>query len=67
MTTGGLYASFNSTNEVYDSWQTLMKLLKEENGYEVDKNRLCLEEHIPSGMTDGDEFYLTLLEPIVIK
>jgi DNA-binding transcriptional MerR regulator/DNA gyrase inhibitor GyrI len=28
---GGLYASLNSTNEVYDSWQLLMGLLKESN------------------------------------
>ncbi len=62
---GGLYAAFNSTNEVYDSWQTLMKLLKECEGYQVDDSRPCLEEHIISGESNGNEFYLTLLEPIV--
>lgn len=64
--TGGLYASLNSTNEVYDSWQTLMRLLKENNEYEVDKSRLCLEEHISSGEPrgQGNDFYLTLLEPV---
>lgn len=63
---GGLYASFNSTNEVYDSWQTLMKLLKECGEYEVDKSRPCLEEHIPSGewKKQGYDFYLNLLEPV---
>jgi DNA-binding transcriptional MerR regulator len=63
---GGLYASFNSTNEVYDSWQTLMRLLKECEEYEVDKNRPCLEEHILSGelKEQGNDFYLTLLEPV---
>ncbi len=65
---GGLYAAYNSTNEVYNSWQTLIRLLKESEEYEVDKSRLCLEEHIPSGDKEGNEtignFYLTLLEPV---
>lgn len=63
---GGLYASFNSTNEVYDSWQMLMRLLKECKDYEVDKNRHCLEEHIRSGewKEQDNDFYLTLLEPV---
>jgi len=67
--TGGLYASLNSTNEVYDSWQTLMLLLKENNAYVVDESRLCLEEHIPSGEDrgEGNDFYLNLLEPITKK
>ncbi|WP_346931202.1 MerR family transcriptional regulator [Clostridium sp.] len=66
---GGLYASLNSTNEVYDSWQTLMRLLKENNAYVVDESRLCLEEHIPSGedKCEGNDFYLNLLEPITKK
>ncbi|WP_346936776.1 effector binding domain-containing protein, partial [Clostridium sp.] len=66
---GGLYASLNSTNEVYDSWQTLMRLLKENNSYVVDESRLCLEEHIPSGEDkgQGNDFYLNLLEPITKK
>lgn len=61
----GLYASVNSTNEVYDSWQTLMKLLKN-NDYEVDESRTCLEEHIRSGedRNNGYDFYLNLLQPI---
>ncbi|WP_346938666.1 MerR family transcriptional regulator [uncultured Clostridium sp.] len=66
---GGLYASLNSTNEVYDSWQTLMRLLRENNLYVVDESRLCLEEHIPSGEDkgEGNDFYLNLLEPITKK
>jgi len=66
---GGLYASLNSTNEVYDSWQTLMRLLKEHDEYDVDKNRPCLEEHIASGEPKGsdNDFYLTLLEPVFRK
>lgn len=63
---GGLYASYNSTNEVYDSWQTLMRLLIECEEYETDKNRPCLEEHIPGGEWKDyvNDFYLNLLEPI---
>lgn len=62
---GGLYAALNSTNEVYDSWQTLTKLLKENTSYAVDTSRHCLEEHIANG--DGSGYYLTLLEPICLK
>ncbi|HYF84592.1 MAG TPA: MerR family transcriptional regulator [Clostridia bacterium] len=63
---GGLYASLNSINEVYDSWQMLMRLLKDSNEYEVDENRPCLEEHIKSGEPkgEGNDFYLNLLEPV---
>ncbi|MBU3187274.1 MerR family transcriptional regulator [Clostridium estertheticum] len=63
---GGLYASLNSTNEVYDSWQILMRLLKESNEYAVDESRPCLEELIRSGedKIQGKDFYLNLLEPV---
>lgn len=66
---GGLYASVNSTNEVYDSWQILMRLLKENNEYDVDQSRPCLEEHIRSGELKGkgNDFYLNLLEPVYKK
>jgi hypothetical protein len=66
---GGLNASLNSTNEVYDSWQILMRLLKESNEYEADENRPCLEEHIRSGEPrgEGNDFYLNLLEPVSKK
>lgn len=66
---GGLYASLNSTNEVYDSWQMLMRLLKENNEYIVDESRPCLEEHIRSGEDkgQGNDFYLNLLEPVSKK
>ena len=43
---GGLYASLNSTNEVYDSWQMLMQLLEESNEYEADGNRPCWRKHV---------------------
>jgi len=66
---GGLYASLNSTNEVYDSWQVLMRLLTENDDYIVDKGRPCLEEHIQSGEPKGkgNDFYLNLLEPVCKK
>lgn len=56
----------HSTNELYDSWQVLMKLLKECEEYEVDKSRPCVEEHIPSGewKKQGYNFYLNALEPV---
>lgn len=62
---GGLYASLSCVNEVYDSWQKVMILLKESNEYEVDQTRLGLEEHISKGEIKGNrEFYLNLLEPV---
>lgn len=66
---GGLYAALNSTNEVYDSWQTLMRLLEESEEYKADESRPCLEELIRSGepMGQGNDFYLTLLEPVQRK
>jgi DNA-binding transcriptional MerR regulator/DNA gyrase inhibitor GyrI len=66
---GGLYAALNSTNEVYDSWQTLMRLLKESEEYKTDESRPCLEELIRSGepIGQGNDFYLTLLEPVQKK
>lgn len=66
---GGLYAALNSTNEVYDSWQMLIRLLKESEEYMTDESRPCLEEHIRSGETlgQGNDFYLTLLEPVQKK
>lgn len=62
---GGLYASLDSTNEVYDSWQILTDLLQDSE-YTADKTRPCLEEHIIAGDCDegADRFYLTLLEPV---
>lgn len=66
---GGLYATLDSTNEVYDSWQTLMRLLKESEEYRIDESRPCLEELIRSSepIGQGNDFYLTLLEPVQKK
>lgn len=63
---GGLYASLESTNEVYDSWQKLTILLKENNEYSIDLTRPCLEEHIKSAENKGtiNNFYITLLAAV---
>jgi DNA-binding transcriptional MerR regulator/DNA gyrase inhibitor GyrI len=60
---GGLYAMVASTNEIYDSWQTLIKNLEQSKEYKSDhSDRPCLEEHIQKGDSAG--FYLNLLEPV---
>ncbi|WBW94998.1 GyrI-like domain-containing protein [Oceanirhabdus sp. W0125-5] len=62
---GGLYASLSCVNEIYDSWQKVMKLLKENTEYVFDETRLGLEEHISKGGIKGNrEFYINLLEPV---
>jgi len=66
---GGIYARLASTNEVYDSWQTLVRLLQEHGEYEMDSSRICLEEHTrnaePKGQ--GNEYYIDLLAPVKRK
>lgn len=63
---GGLYAMMPSSEDIYGSWQILMKYLSESNEYISDRSRLCLEEHIrnenPEG--SGNQFMLNLLEPV---
>ncbi|ASA26008.1 GyrI-like domain-containing protein [Paenibacillus donghaensis] len=67
---GGLYAIFESSEDVNLSWKTFMGRLAKDGIYKSDRSRLCLEEHIrnekPSGC--GNEYHLILLEPVkVIK
>jgi Predicted transcriptional regulators len=66
---GGLYAVMPSGDDIYGSWQLLMKYLSQNNEYTTDKTRLCLEEHIrndnPGGQ--GSQFLLNLLEPVKKK
>ena len=64
---GGLYAILPSSDDIYGSWQLLLKYLSHNNKYEADhQSRLCLEEHIrndnPKG--EGNQFILNLLEPV---
>lgn len=66
---GGLYAMLASTNEIYDSWQALVKEINESAEVEADHGRPCLEEHIRNGNPAGcgNEYYLNLLEPVKRK
>ncbi len=63
---GGLFAVLPSNEDIYASWQLLMKYLSQNNEYTPDRSRLCLEEHIrndnPEGQ--GSQFMLNLLEPV---
>lgn len=63
---GGLYAMLASTNEIYDSWQALMAMLRQSDEVEADGARPCLEEHIRNGNPagSGNAYYLNLLEPV---
>lgn len=66
---GGLYAMIPSSEDIYNSWQLLVKYLSQNNEYTADRSRLCLEEHIrndnPRGR--GSQFTLNLLEPVKKK
>ena len=62
MLEGGLYATMDSTDQIYESWQHLVKLVKEDEMYESDRLRLCLEEHLFNEKDEG--FSLVLYEPI---
>ncbi|ADL53021.1 MerR family transcriptional regulator [Clostridium cellulovorans] len=63
---GGLYAVMPSSDDIYGSWQLLMKQLEENNEYKPDSSRLCFEEHIRNDNADGQgsQFILNLLEPV---
>lgn len=66
---GGLYAMMPSSDDIYGSWQLLMKYLAQSDEYMPDRTRLCFEEHIrndnPAGQ--GSQFILNLLEPVKRK
>lgn len=66
---GGLYAMMPSSDNIYGSWQLLMKYLAQSDEYAPDRTRLCFEEHIrndnPAGQ--GNQFILNLLEPVKRK
>lgn len=59
---GGLYATIDSTDQIYDSWQTLVQMVKSDEQYQSDRSRLCLEEHLFNENDQG--FSLVLYEPI---
>ena len=66
---GGLYAMMPCSDDIYGSWQILMKHLSQNSEYVSDRSRLCFEEHIrndnPQG--HGSQFILNLLEPVKRK
>jgi DNA-binding transcriptional MerR regulator/DNA gyrase inhibitor GyrI len=66
---GGLYAIMPSSDNIYESWQLLMKCLKDHSEYIPDHSRLCFEEHIRNGNPNGQgsQFILNLLEPVKRK
>lgn len=63
---GGLYAKYESSEDIGSSWKALMRGIAKDRIYKSDRSRLCLEEHIrnekPSGC--GNEYHLILLEPV---
>lgn len=63
---GGLYAMFPSSDDIYGSWQILMKYLSAHPEYTPDHSRLCLEEHIRNDRPEGtvNPYHLILLEPV---
>lgn len=66
---GGLYAMFESGEDIPSSWKMVLSELAKDGTYQSDRSRLCLEEHIrndkPSGC--GNEYHLILLEPVKPK
>lgn len=66
---GGLYAVMESTDDIRNSWKTLMKHLSRYDKYKSDRSRLCLEEHIRNDNPEGygNEYFLRLLEPVKLK
>ncbi len=61
---GGIYARYESTDDIAASWKSMMKLLAEDEKYTSDRSRLCLEEHIQK---DNGGFLIILLEPVKVK
>jgi DNA gyrase inhibitor GyrI len=66
---GGLYAIMPSSEDIFGSWQLLMKYLSQNKEYTSDRSRLCLEEYIRNDNPDGQgsQFMLNLLEPVKKK
>jgi hypothetical protein len=66
---GGLYAAFESTDDIGGSWKKLMQYLADHEEYAFDHSRQCYEEHIRNDAPEGSghEYYLHLLEPVKRK
>ena len=61
---GGVYAIYQSTDDIPGSWKNLMNQLAQEKNYKSDHSRYCLEEHIRN---DKGGFIITLYEPVALK
>ena len=66
---GGLYAIMPSSDDIFGSWQLLMRYLSHNDEYSPDRSRLCFEEHIRNDnpIGKGGQFILNLLEPVKKK
>ena len=66
---GGVYAVMDSSDNIRDSWKTLMGHLSTHDKYKSDRSRLCLEEHIRNDNPEGcgNEYSLRLMEPVKLK
>ncbi len=66
---GGLYAVFESSDDIGASWDRFMQYLSGHEEYTQDSSRPCFEEHIrndaPEGI--GPNYFLHLLEPVKRK
>jgi DNA gyrase inhibitor GyrI len=66
---GGLYASFESSDDIGGSWKKLMQNLTDHEEYTPDRSRLCFEEFIRNDAPEGSghDYFLNLLEPVKRK
>jgi DNA-binding transcriptional MerR regulator len=66
---GGLYAAFESTDDIGGSWKKLMQYLSDHEEYTFDRSRQCFEEHIRNDAPEGSghEYFINLLEPVKRK
>jgi DNA gyrase inhibitor GyrI len=66
---GGLYAAFESSDDIGGSWKKLMQYLSDHEEYTPDGSRLCFEEFIRNDapVGSGHEYFLNLLEPVKRK
>lgn len=66
---GGLYAVFESSDDIGASWKKLMQCLADHEEYTCDRSRMCFEEHIRNDAPEGSghEYLINLLEPVKKK
>ena len=66
---GGLYAAFESSDDIGGSWKKLMQYLSNHEDYTFDRTRMCFEEHIRNDAPEGSghAYFISLLEPVKKK